>query len=714
MVEFGTGYQMPMDREYMHDHGHHSFPADSPKETNDLGVSIGDLGVSMGLGPVPNVQAVNSRMRGGTKKLEFVFTGMGKGSAQGQTPGQYGKRQREALVEMGKANKIDFTTHSTVGIYGLSGMDQQGSFSKASKQNSLNELKRAVEFAADVGFGGPVVVHTGEFQRPIVDAEWNQKEGDPFRNKFTMYSDEEGRTSYRVVDQRSGRIIQEAQKNKKVSRPLWKRYDKGDNFWKNKDGSSYVDDTGKKVERGDYIDYFGNKVDSASRVPVYDEEKGTFKVTQMGWNELQKEADEMTVRAKKDFERWDSMSEKERKESIWGPRIEKAKDLGLSIDNVQIKPEEAYIIATLETNAANSRGWALQYGGDFMENIKAVKKLEEAKKFYKQLEDSTDPEERWKLKQSARSRYSEFIPPEEEFPSDMIDKQLRDLKHKMQHSQEASSSQWAQAEESMETIRHVESAESYAIREACDAYARSAISAMRQSDVLREKGKLKKPIAVALENLFPESYGSHPDELIKLVEGSREQMVQLLKQQGYSGQKAKQKAKDHITATLDVGHLNMWRKYWKGDEKKSLKDNDALFDKWIVGKVAELAKKKIVGHVHIDDNYGYHDDHLAPGQGNTPVKAMIKALKENGYDGEMIVEPGADFYTDTGNGFAALTKTWQHFGIPLYGGGGLGGQGRTWTDIQYGGFGRNQPPYFVFGGYSPTEEWTVWSGVPLD
>ena len=44
-----------------------------------------------------------------------------------------------------------------------------------SKNYSLDELKRAIKFASDVGQGGPVVVHTGEFSRPIVDAAWNQK-----------------------------------------------------------------------------------------------------------------------------------------------------------------------------------------------------------------------------------------------------------------------------------------------------------------------------------------------------------------------------------------------------------------------------------------------------------------------------------------------------------------------------------------------------------
>ena len=58
---------MPMDREY-------GPSAPSDNSTNDVGVNIGDLGMSMGLGPVPNVQAIKSKMYAGAKKLEFVFT----------------------------------------------------------------------------------------------------------------------------------------------------------------------------------------------------------------------------------------------------------------------------------------------------------------------------------------------------------------------------------------------------------------------------------------------------------------------------------------------------------------------------------------------------------------------------------------------------------------------------------------------------------------
>ena len=713
MVTFGSGYYMPMDREFAHDHGHHhSHGGDrvAPKSTGDIGVSIGDLGMSLGLGPVPNVHAIAAKLRPGTKKLEFVFTGMGKGSGQGQTPGMYGAKQRQALVEMGKANKVDYTTHSTVGVYGLAGMDQQGNFSKVSKNASLQEVKRAIEFASDVGRGGPVVVHTGEFNRPIVDASWNTK-NDGWKDKFKLFSDEDERASFRVIDTRTGGVIQEARKNRRVSRPIWNVAEDGSEY-KDFDGTKRTA-SGKLDAEGHpiYLDYFGKRVQAELRIPKYDSENQRFKIKQMTWDDLRGEAKEMTHRARDLWKKWNNgqISDEEYAESRWV----RFKEAG-SEDEISVRPEEAYIIATLETNAANSRGWAIYYGGNFDKTIEKIKKLKEAEALYKKIEEATSEDEKWKLKKQISGELGDMVPPESKFPSEWINDSIRRLEQSMKQSQEASASQWTQAEESMETMRHVESAETYAIKEAWDAYADLGISAMRQSDSLEKKGALKKPIAVAMENLFPEHYGSHPDELIHLVKGSRTRMAKKLVQMGVPEQQAQKEAKEHLTATFDTGHLNMWRKYWQGDPNKSIADNDAEFNKWSLQKVKEMVDKGIVGHVHIDDNYGYHDDHLAPGEGNAPIRAMIKTLKESGYDGELIVEPGADYTTDV-SGFHSVMKTWKNFGLPVYGGSsGFGAKGRPWSQVQYGFFGQNQPPYFVFGSYSPSEDWTLWSGVPLE
>lgn len=714
MVAFGSGYYMPMEREFdHHDHGH-GFAPSQEKATNDAGVSIGDLGMSLAMGPVPNVQALGARLRGGTKTLEIGFFGMGKGSGQGHTPEMYGVKQRKALEEIGKANKVDFTTHTTVGVYGLAGMDRQGNFSKADKNFSLQEIKRAIEFASDVAAGGPVVVHTGEFQRPVVDAEWNERSNDPYYKKFRMFEDEEGRTSFRVVDVRTGGVIQEARKNRYVARPKWNVYDhQNEDIWKEMKGKEYEDAKGNVVRPGDYIDYFGNKLKMAERVPRFDKENQRFVIEQLHWNDLVEEAKKMSVEAKEEWAKWKEgkLNEQDAQRSKWRRFFNER----FIEQEIEVRPEEAYIISTLETNAANSRGWAIYYGGNFEEYVDNIKRLEKAKEFYEKLESEVDPQEKWKLLQQARGLAQGLVPLDAQYPTNIIEDQIKELRRHLEQAREASSSQWAQAEEAEETMRNVESAETYALREAYDAYALAAMNALKHTEKLGKDGKLKKPLAIALENLFPETYGSHPDELIKLVKNSRDRMAQMLvKERNMSEGQATQVARQHITATFDTGHLNMWRKYWVPDDKKSIEENDKEFNKWMLNKIGEMVDKDIIGHVHIDDNQGYQDEHLAPGEGNTPIKEMIELLKKKGYNGELIIEPGADYYTDI-SGFHSVMKTWRYLGQPVYGkGSGLEPQRRTWNQVGYGYFSQLAPPYFVFGAYSPSEDWTLWSGVPLE
>jgi hypothetical protein len=711
MVTFGGthftsgDYATPMDRGYFD-----NSPSPSNDSTNDVGVGIKDVGMSMGLGPVPNVQAVSAKMRAGSKTAELGFMGSGKGSAQGHTPGMYGEMQRQALREMQTANKFDFTTHASVGVYGLAGMDQQGNFSKQNKEMAVNEIKRAIDFAADVSRGGPVVVHTGEFQRPVSDASWNEDK------RFKMYSDEEEMASYKVVDSRTGGVIQEARKNRKVARPIWNTAQKGMEYveeGETKVASSNKDENGRLI----YMDYFGNRIKDEERVPEYDSKEGKFRVHQMDWSDLQKEAKQMTLRAKEEYNDWvhagrpdlDKLPDDNKfKKSYWMKFLKP----GVSKDDIDVRPEEAYIVSTLETNAANSRGWGHYYGGQFDDYIDKIKKLEVALETYQKIEAETDDKEKWRLKQQAQALARGLVPEDAEMPTDVIEKELSHYRRQMNQSQEASASQWAQAEESMETIRHVQSAENYALGESFDAYAKAGMNAWEHTRQLEKQGKLKKPIAVAMENLFPESYGSHPDELMTLVEGGRKKMQEELMQRGMNAKEAEHKAQQHLVATFDTGHLNMWRKYWQGDPNKTLGENDKAFDKWMLDKVEELAKKKIVGHLHLVDNYGYQDDHLAPGEGNTPVMDIVKIFKKHGYKGEMIVEPGADYTTDV-SGFHSVMKTWKLFGSSIYGASGAAPKAQ-WGNVQYGSFGQTQPPYFTFGGYSPSEDWTLWSGVPFE
>ncbi|MBI4983720.1 hypothetical protein HZC32_03690 [Candidatus Woesearchaeota archaeon] len=467
---------------------------------------------------------------------------------------------------------------------------------------------------------------------------------------------------------------------------------------------------GEKDENGRliYLDPFSEKrVPDEKRVPRFNKDKGKFEIKQMGWEELEEEAHQMTLRAREIWEQWKGgkLSEEEFTKSNWA----KFKDVK-SKEDIVVRPEEAYIISTLETNAANSRGWATYYAGNFQENLENLKKLEKAKVFYKEIEKATAEEEKWKLKQQVRSLVGDLVPPEAKLPSEVIDHAIAEIRRHMEQAQEGGSSQWAQEAEAMETIKHVESAETYALKEAHNAYAQAGIQAMLKSQQLEGKGALRKPIFVAMENLFPESYGAHPDELIDLVKHSREQMEVILREKGMPANQAHEMAEKHIGATFDTGHFNMWKKYWRGDSHKPIEENDKEFTKWYLEQVEKLAKAGIVKHLHIVDNYGYQDEHLAPGQGNASIREAIEIFKKHGYKGEFIVEPGAGSNVDS-NQFSFMTNAWKYFGRSIYG---VGVEPKRWGEVQYSYFGQNQPPYFVFGPYAPSEDWTLWSGTPLE
>ncbi len=696
MVEFGTGYYHPMDRDY----GKSSIADTS---TSEVGVGVKDIGMSLGLGPAPNIPSIQGKIRTGARSFELAFMGAGKGTERGHTPGMYGKLQRQALEELSRANQVNFTTHASVGVMGLAGMDQQGNFSKANKKFSIDEIKRAIGFAADVARGGNVVVHTGEFQRPLSEADWNKSGA--FAGKFQSYKEEPELATFRVVDDRTGAVISEARKNRKVARPVWNLAEAGE---------EYVDlEGGKRVARAGervYMDYEGNELEAEKRVPAYDSETGRFKTKLMSWGNFEEEAKEMTERARDFWRKHAGEPESEWEETPWY-RFRNVKNE----EGIKIRPEEAYIIGTLETNAANARGWSYYYGAGFDRDVDTIKKLRKAKEFYEGIKEATSEEEKWKLKKQMPTELAGLVPPEAKFPTEILTEQIRARESHMKQAQEASSAQWLQAQEAEETIRHVESAESYGLKESYGGYAEAGIQAMEESNKLEKQGKLKRPLFVAMENIFPETYGAHPDELIDLVEGGRKQMTEMLKQKGYSEDEAKKEAEEHIKATFDTGHLNIWRKYWKGDPNKNPEQNDKDFNKWFLTKVEKMAKKGIVGNVHIVDNYGYQDDHLAPGEGNTPVREAVEILKKHGYKGPLTVEPGADYTTDL-SGFHSVMKAWRLFGSPVYGAaaGVPPGRSRQWQDVQYSYFGQAQPPYFVFGAYSPSEDWTLWSGVPME
>jgi hypothetical protein len=700
----------------------------------DAGVSLGveDVGMSVPMGiSATNVAGVYSKIRMGAGQLEIQFPGYKSGQRQAQTPGMMGEDQRQAFREMQMANEVRMTTHSSFGIMGMMGRDERGNFSLPGAYGDMQELKRAIDFQADIGGGGSVVVHSGEFERPMTDMHLDDE-----THRLNLARDPSGRLLVRqhqaqefdakfdLLDARTSQKMETVEKDRLVAYPVWRRA---------KEDYQGVDINGNPclIKKGDYIDYQDRKIldpydPLKGRVPEYDKETGRFEVELKHFDDFKKEAEEYNNYLRQKYGREPNYYEK-------------------------VYPEEMFLRATLETQEGHSRGWALQYGHETQEWIDAINAIDKAIEYYKKLDKSLPEEEKWKIMKQDPvvsfqvGRAAELVPPETKHPLKMLEEAKFYAERRLEFARQASASQEQQAQDTHETkenlITPIKRLEQHGAR----MYAEAAIHAMQKTK------DPNNPIVVAVENLFPERFGGNLEELKWIIKKSREKMVELLTQPkiqmgvsraptqmdekklseamtpgkkgmlqenpfylGVSREEAEKIAERHIKATLDTGHLNMWRKFWQDDPKLTKEQNEEAFKKWYLQQVESLAKENMIGNVHLADNFGYQDDHLAPGQGNAPIKEVVEILKKYGYDRAYTVEPGADATTDLSD-FHGLMKTWRHFGAPIYGIG-LGPPTipQTWTDVQYSYFGQNKPPYYIFGPYAPSNDWTMWSAVPLE
>ncbi|MCK4521855.1 MAG: sugar phosphate isomerase/epimerase [Nanoarchaeota archaeon] len=698
MVVFQTAYSTPMDREYTGNHVADVKPSANIEEpvfpVNEIGQTVTE-GRQFGT----FIQTATAAIRTGAGKIELQ-PGVGGGEeAAGME--NYGKDARETLREVAKVNEVTFTSvHTPAGsVANLSGFNpQQGSFSDEFRKKELDEVKSAIKFAAEAAQGGAVVVHTGEFQRTMFDAPWNKDK------KFTAYEEEEEKAVKHLVDKRTGNVIGEIRLNQVVPWTKW-----------NKAESDYTDSKDQHVGKGDYIDYENNKVGRSERVPEFNKETGTFEVEEARWDTFVKEAEELN------------------------------KEKGVKPGDVNyVTPQEAFLYATTETQEKIAKGYAMNYGYRAKYFFEDLKKLKKAKEFYEKLEKSIPEEERWKIMiqdeglQGMRIAPG-LIPNETKNPTEVLDKAIREANEQIEQSRDMVTGQMQQALQQKIQRENVTTTEKYAKQKTMQGYAEAGIESMRQT---KYNPYAKRDIFVAPENIFPEmGYGSHPEELIELVKTARKAMVERLTEkeiekssgridsktgeevmtkvnnpfyEGISKEQAKKLAERHIKATLDTQHMGMWFNNFKPLKGETTEKRRERFNGWFMDEVKKMEKDNIIGNIHIVDSIGGSHQHLPAGQGDLPVVEAIKYLKSKGYDGYMNSEAHGEERFGAGR---IMVETWRAFGSPISGSG-YGppgtGFGPSWGSVQHGYFGRTYPPNFIFGAYSPSNEWTLWSEVPME
>jgi len=743
MVQFNTQYDPtsynPIDPRYTNPVVPTDMEDTRIEEPLDPVVDVSEIGQSVPEGQRFGtfIQSATGAIHAGAGKIELA-TSMG-GGQENVGAEAYGKDSRAALREMSKSSGTEFVSiHSPVQIGNMSGLTQQGHFSDEQRKMAVDEVKKAVDMATDVG-GGAVVTHTGEFQRRMSEADWSKNGEDG--PKFLSYLEEPGRAQTFLVDDRDGKIVQDIRKSMIIVEPEFHTRktmseqaageEKAVTFGMRPDGTPLKD--------WDWVDENGNFLDPADndqmikRVPIEEDpnKPGIFKTKTLTWNDIE--------------ERQEQYNEDHPKEPI--------------------TTEEMAFRIQMTTRILQQRGVSVYYAQYYKRHKEELEKLREAYDYWEKHEKETPEKDKWRLKKSFSDQYPGLVPPDVKFPSEYLKDRIEENERNILHVHEASAAADASAQEFEETLKHVEPIDKYAKDQSLNSYAEAGIYAMRQTDdAMKRKDKSERPkrdVFVAPENLWPEmGYGTHPDELMELIEESREKMVVMLTQkkipsphremewvdekrggktvktlklkevenpwydERFARDKnlARKEAEDHIKATLDTQHLGMWRKHfqpkWDPAKKRleTAEETDKRFNKWFMNQVEEMEKKNVIGHVHlVDGMMGGGHTHLPAGQGEFPVVEAIEYLKKKGYGGTIVSEGHGEEQMGAGR---ILTETWKAFRSPIgYGSmyakpGGFSQE--MWPNVHHGYFGRTYPPMFIFGAYSPSNEWQLWSEVQME
>jgi hypothetical protein len=688
------------------------------------------------------IQTVTGAIRTGASKVELQAQ-MG-GGAEAVGTESYGKESKQALRELAAINEVQLTSvHVPTQVGNVSGFNPQQGFVDEQRKSSVDEIKKAIDFASDVTGGGTITFHTGEYQRPISEQPWakiKDSSGNPVVDSqgneqymFLGYEEEPGKAVTYMVDDRNGKILSDIRKSNVIREPVYRV--------SNEDNPHGIDVDGKSryIYKGDYVDLEGRYINPENpdhlfhRVADWDKDLSRFRTRKLAWDEIKERAKERNDR-----------------NNYWGTEKE-------------ITPEMMAYRIQVENQIMQAKGHSLFYARQYEGEIKRAEALRKALKNYEELEKKIPKEDIWKLMKDdpalRQTLAHEFIAGEQRLPSEIIKDSLRSTMQDLQHIHEASSAADAQADTLKDTLEHVVPIDNFAKERSFMSIAEVGIHAMEKTIQGKREGTVNRDIILTPENIFPEmGYGSHPEELKELVLKSRDKMVELLSEKkitdphqrikletdpktgevkevfkkidnpyykGMSKDEAKRFAENHIKANLDTQHLGMWGKHFQA---KYLKDQSRLetpeetkarFMNWYNDQVKMLADEGIIGEVHIVDGYasGGHT-HLPAGQGELPVVDAVKYLREKGFKGVLISEGHGEESWGPGR---IMTKAWEAFGSQVFssgyfgqgGGGGFGAPIR-WTDINNSYFQKKQGPYFVFGGYSPSNDWTLWSEVPLE
>ncbi|MFH0870580.1 MAG: TIM barrel protein [archaeon] len=629
-------------------------------ETSGLGPQ--DIGTTTH--PMQNtVQSFGAKIREGAGKIEIGFLGQGKTNSQQPGPEAFGRLERQDIREMAEMNKIETSVHAAWHNGSLAGFTREG-FNEQARQQALTEVEKAIHFAADTTKGGAIVFHTGEWQRPINELK---------DNLFRGFPNEDTKSPILVVDRVTGEMVA-LRKDQSVFEPKFKTiadYEVDNNvklvgteddFHQIRNANDWVDIKGNAIKRKCMISDKSEETDRLfERLPVWNKEQTRF------------EAEEKT------FQKFE---------------IE-AKELGIA-------PEVLFVKTQYANSVLQNKGMSLYHAHRYDDIKKSRDEALKALEFYKDVEGKVPPAEQWKMMRKVYPTYvyeNDLVSPENKLPSEVLQHRVKELTDEMRHIHESSASADAQAKQAFEKMNRVRTVQDFGLQKTAETIGTLGVKAMKYT----QSKKLPNPLFVSPENWDAREYGSHPDEIRKIVTESRKNMQNQLITEGYSADQAKDMAKQHIKATLDIGHFNTWRHKFIARDGETPEKRDERFNRWMLDQTEKLAKDGLLGHIHLSDNFGYDDEHLTPGEGNVPLKEFVKRMEAAGMK-DLIVEPGSF------NGQRTLSETLSNLGSPVY----SFGRTPTMRGFHEQHFGYHNPSVYIVGAYAPSNEWHLWSEVPFE
>jgi hypothetical protein len=513
---------------------------------------------------------LQAAIKQGTGSVEMALSP--ENGEPGVAAESYGKIARKELREIAMANGVEINSiHAPAQTIGnLSGKDQHG-FNEQYRAMTINEVKKAIDFAADVGMGGSVVVHTGEFDRSIMDNFGSGK------YSFVQFPGEDQYGVISWVNAKDGKLQQ-------ITRTMEFQY-----IGRNKDGRIELDPDGNVLSLE--LDENGN---------VVSQKTGPERLT---YNEILK-------MYKEDPKKFDRMFN--HYENIFPDNKIDAKYLNALCDGPDTHPHKAALKAVFglfsSQQLADAGFRKAMYLDHYLQGKKELEKIEASIKFY----DSLPEEERKRHNVVDSSHRFHLIPPDVIDPVKYLQDAQKNVLNSMKAAEDYSMSGSIQERQVIESAKSFRTQEEYALEKSTRSLAELGVYAMQRSEDPEFQKVKKRDIYVAPENIFPEmGYGSHPDELIKLIKKGRDEMIKLLTEKkieifdltkneyvkadnpyykGIGKKEAAEEAEQHIKATLDFQHLGMWRKHFQptikeNGQMETLEETETRFQHWYMEQV---------------------------------------------------------------------------------------------------------------------------------